>query len=145
MTSVFEDFSDHTAPPGHVTFSVLDQEHSGHSVSIAANEYPGIVRAARTGLSGISSATVFKGAVELIRRGVVCTGDGCQCDDDDKVLLGAFIGTLLKHPDKPTRKMLMAGIDSSLKNSGGAHIILIMPPTGPSAWLISDPSNCSLQ
>ena len=141
MTTVSEDFTDYTAPPGHVTFSALDQEHNGHSVSIASKEYHGVVRAAKTVLSDINAATVFKGAVEQIRRSVVCTGDGCQRDDDDQVLLGAFIGALLKHPDKPTRRKLKAAIADGLKKNGGAHIILIIPPTGPSAWLIADPSN----
>jgi hypothetical protein len=78
MTTVFEAFADYEAPPGHVTFSVLDLQSSGHSVSIASNDYPRIVRATKTGLSGISAAIVFKGAVEIIRRGVVCNGGGAS-------------------------------------------------------------------
>ena len=113
MTStVFEDFSDHTAPPGHVTFSVLDQSHCGHSVSIAAKEYPGVVRATKNVLSGMSAATVFEGAIGIIRRSAVCTGDECQCEDDG--LFYAFISVLLKHPDKRSRKKLMASISTSL-------------------------------
>ncbi|MBT3558528.1 MAG: hypothetical protein HN491_12260 [Rhodospirillales bacterium] len=139
MTAVHEDFSDHPAPPGHVTFSVLDQEHSGHSVSVASNEYQGVVRTAKSTLSCFSAATVFEEAIKIILRSVSCSGDGCQCEDDG--LLTAFISALLKHPDKCTRKKLMEGINGSLKKNNGAHVILIMPSSGPSAWLIADPSD----
>jgi hypothetical protein len=113
MGSVFEGFSDRAAPPGHVTFSVLDMQSGGHSVTIASKEYPGVVRATKAGLSSMSAATVFEGAIEIIRRSAVCTGDGCLCEDDG--LLYAFIGALLKHPDKRTRKLLGVGIRGSLK------------------------------
>ena len=139
MTStVFEGFSDHTAPPGHATFTVLDQEHSGHSVSIASKDYSGVVRATKIVFTGMSAVTMFEGAIEIIRRSAVCSGDKCQCEDDG--LLYAFISAMLKHPDKTSRKSLTAGISDSLKKSGGAHVILFMPPTGPSAWFIADPS-----
>jgi hypothetical protein len=137
MTIVFEDFSDNTAPPGHVTFSVLDQEHRGHSVGIASNEYTGAVRATKAGLSDIPSADAFKGAMEIIRRSAVCSGDQCQCEDEG--LLYAFISVLLKHPDKRTSKPLMAKIRSGLRNVGSAHVILVMPPDGPSAWHVPMP------
>jgi len=139
MNAVLEGFSDFTAPPGHVTFSVLDHELNGHSVSIASKEYPGIARVAETGSSGVGKATALKGAIDTIRRGVACTGDRCQRDDDS--LLYAFISALLNHPDKLIRKALLARISGSLRNSGGAHVILIVPPVGPSAWLIADPSD----
>jgi hypothetical protein len=138
MAVILEGFSNHTAPPGYVTFTVLDQERSGHSVSIASKEFPGAVRATKAGLSKICAATVFEGAIEIIRRGVACTGGSCQHDDDS--LLYAFISALLKHPHKLTRKRLMASISSSRRKIGGAHVILIMPPAGPSAWLIADPA-----
>ena len=134
-----ESFSDYAAPPGHVTFSVLDQAHGGHSVSISAREYPGVVRATKTVLSNLSRATAFKGAIEIIRHRVGCA-DGCwQCENDG--LLNAFISALLNHPDKRSRKTLMASISTSLKKEGGAHVILFMPPTGPSAWLLGTTSN----
>jgi len=141
MSSVFEDYSDRAAPPGHVTFSVLDMQSSGHSVTIASKEYPGVVRATKAGLSSMSAATVFEGAIEIIRRSAVCTGGGCLCEDDD--LLYAFIGALLKHPDKRTRKKLMAKISAILMKEGSAHVILIMPPVGPSAWLVAAPGGVS--
>jgi hypothetical protein len=137
MATLFEDIPADNAPPGHVTFSVLDQRHSGHSVSIASTEYPGVVRATKTGLSGISSTIVFKGAMEIIQRSAVCSGDKCQCEDEG--LLYAFISVLLKHPDKRISKLLMAKISSGLKSVGGAHITLIMPKYGPSAWLVAGP------
>jgi hypothetical protein len=139
MTStIFEDFSGHAAPPGHVTFSVLNFERYGHSVCVASKEYPGVVRKTKAGLSDISAATVFKEAIKIIRRNAVCTGNRFLCEDDG--LLYAFISAMLKHPDKRTRKSLTEGISDILKKSGGAHVILFMPPTGPSAWLIADPS-----
>lgn len=138
MTAVFEDFSDHAAPPGHVTFSVLNMERSGHSVSIASKEYSGVVRTTKTVLTGMSTVTVFDGSIEIIRRSAVCTGGRCLCEDDS--LLYAFISAMLKHPDKRTRKSLTAGISDSLKQKDCVHVILLMPPTGPSAWFIADPS-----
>jgi hypothetical protein len=39
MSTVFEDFSDHTAPPGNVTFSALDQAHGGHTVTGSNEEW----------------------------------------------------------------------------------------------------------
>ena len=141
MNAGSEDFSDFTAPPGYVTFSVLDLHRSGHSASIAAEDYPGVVRATKNALSGTSAATVFEGAIEIIRRSVVCTGDGCQCEDDG--LLYAFISALLKHPDKRTRKSLMSEISAILMKEGGAHVILFMPPVGPSAWLVAAPGGTS--
>ena len=141
MSIVFDDFSDLSAPPGHVTFSVLDQALGGHSVSISSREYAGVIRATKDGLSDIRAATAFKGALEIIRRSAVCTGDGCQCEDDR--LIYAFISALLKHPDKRTRKKLMAEISSMLMKRGGAHVILIMPPDGPSAWLVAAPGGNS--
>ena len=137
MTTVFKDLSDHAALPGHVTFSVLNMERSGHSVSVASTDYPSVIRTTKNGLSGINPATVFKEAIEIIRRRAVCSGDKCQCEDDG--LIYAFISALLKHPDKSSRKSLTEGICNSLKKSGCAHVILFMPPTGPSAWLIADP------
>jgi hypothetical protein len=139
----FEDYPDHTAPPGYVTFTVLDQNDSGHSASIASADYLSVVRTTKLGLSGISAADVFKGAIEIIRGSVSCTGEMCQCEDDG--LLYAFISALLKHPDKRTRKLLTGGVTNSLKKSGGAHILLYMPPIGPSSWLIAEPSSQSLQ
>ena len=141
MTNEFEVFSDNAAPPGHVTFSALDQAHRGHSVRIASKEYPGIVSATTNALSDMSAATVFDGAIEIIRRSVVCTGDGCQREDDG--LLYAFISALLKHPDKRTRKSLMSEISAISMKEGGAHVILFMPPVGPSAWLVAAPGGTS--
>jgi hypothetical protein len=62
MSAGYEDFSDFTAPPGHVTFSVLNLQCRGHSVSIAAKEYPGVVSAMKMVLSGMKRGTVFEGA-----------------------------------------------------------------------------------
>ncbi|MBT7956352.1 MAG: hypothetical protein HN731_14270 [Rhodospirillaceae bacterium] len=138
MTTVFEDFSSHTAPPGHVTFTVLDQKQSGHSVIIASADYLSVVRTTKLAISGISAADAFKGAIEIIRRSVNCTGEMCMCEDNG--LLYAFISALLKHRDKQTRKSLAANIRSSLKKNGSAHIILFIPPAGPSSWLIAGPS-----
>lgn len=137
-STVFKNFSDHAAPPGHVTFSVLERDHSGHSVSVAANEYPGVVRTTKSVLSNLNRLTVFEGAIEIIRRSVVCTGDGCQCEDDG--LFYAFISALLKHPDKRCREIMMADINAILKKEGGAHVILFMPPVGPSTWLVAAPA-----
>ena len=134
-------FPDRAAPPGYVTFSALDQAHGGHSVSIASKEYPGIVCATKNVLSDMSAPTVFEGAIEIIRRSVVCAGDECQCEDDG--LLYAFISALLKHPDKQTRKTISAGIRKHLKKKGGVHVILFMPPVGPSAWLVAAPGGAS--
>lgn len=136
MTDVFDNFSDHTAPPGHVTFSVLNVEGSGHSVSFASKEYPGVVHATKYGVSDLDAGTVFKGAIEIIRHSSGCSGDGCQCDDDG--LLYAFISALLKHPDKRSRRSLRESITSSLKKNGCAHVILFMPLAGPSAWFIAE-------
>ncbi len=139
MTNVIEPFTDHTAPPGHLTFTVLDQMHAGHSVSIASEDYAGVVRATKSNLSDISAATVFAGATEIIRRSVGCADGGIRSEDDG--LLYAFISALLKHPDKRSRRKLMAGIRTTVKKEGGAHVILIMPPTGPSAWMIAAPAS----
>lgn len=139
MAVILEAFSDHAAPPGHVTFSVLDHERSGHSVSIASKEYSGVVGATKSGISGVGTAIAFKGAIEIMRRCATCSEDRCQREDDS--LLYAFISALLNHPDKRTRERLLAGISSSLKNNGGAHVMLIMPPDGPSAWLVANPSD----
>ncbi len=141
MSTVFEDYSGHTAPPGYVTFSALNQAHVGHSVSIASKDYPGVVRATKTVLCDMSTATVFEGAIEIIRRSAGCTGDECQCEDDG--LIYAFISALLKHPDMRTRKSLMAEISAVLAKEGGVHIILIVPPAGPSAWLVAAPGATS--
>jgi hypothetical protein len=136
--AIFEELSDHTAPPGHVTFSVLDLQSSGHSVSIASKDYPRMVRTTKHGLSNIDSTIVFKEARAIIRRSVGCIGgDHCRCNSDG--LHYAFIAELLKHPDKRTRKKLMTGIDSLLRKEGGAHVMLFMPPTGPSAWALAAP------
>ena len=141
MSTVFEDYSDLAAPPGYVTFSVLDQAQGGHSVSVEAKEYPGVVGATKNALSNMSAATVFEGAIAIIRRSAICTGDVCQCEDDG--LLYAFISALLKHPDKRTRKSLMAEISAILMKEGGVHVILFMPPVGPSAWLVAAPGGPS--
>jgi hypothetical protein len=138
MPPVFEEFSELTAPPGHVTFTVLDLQSSGHSVSIASKDYPRMVRATKHGLSHMDSATVFKEANAIIRRSVGCRGgDCCRCDNDG--LLCAFIAELLKHPDKRIRKKMMTGIKALLKKEGGAHFMVFMPPTGPSAWVLAAP------
>lgn len=139
MTTVFENFSDHTAPPGHVTFSVLNKERSGHSVSVASKEYPGLVHATKIGLSNMDAGIVFEGAIKIIGQSAACTGKGCLCDDDG--LLYAFVSALLKHPDNRSRRSLRESIGSSLKKHSGAHVILFMPPTGPSAWLFAEPSS----
>lgn len=81
----------------------------------------------------MSAATVFEGAIEIIRRSAVCTGDGCQCENDG--LIYAFISALLNHPDKRTCEKLMIDVCSILMKEGGVHVILFMPPAGPSAWL----------
>ena len=138
MKTVFEDFSDHTAHPCHVTFSVLDLQSSGHSTSIASEDYPHVVRATKRALSNMDGATVFKEAKAIIRRSVGCSGgDYCQCDLNS--LLYAFIAELLKHPDKRTRKIMIASISALLKREGGVHVMLFMPPSGPSAWALAAP------
>jgi hypothetical protein len=136
MTTVFEDFSDYIAPPNHVTFTVLDQEHCGHSVSVASGEYHGLVYVTKTCVSNMDASAVFESSIEIIRSKIRCEG-GVQDADDG--LFCAFISALLKHPDKRTRKKLIACIDARLKKEGGAHVILIMPPTGPSAWALAAP------
>jgi len=65
MPPVSDNFSDHTALPGQVTFSVLDQEHNGHSVSVAAIEYPGVVRATKTVSQASARQLYLKGPSEL--------------------------------------------------------------------------------
>ena len=136
MSAGSEDFSDLTALPGHVTFSVLDLHCSGHSVSVAAKEYPGVVRATKIVLSKMNRAAVFKGAFEIIRRNVGC--DGNYHNEDDGLFF-AFISALLKHPDKRIGKKTMAGIRACLKREGGAHVILIMAVDSPSVWIVCGP------
>jgi hypothetical protein len=137
MNAILEGAWDYTAPPGHVTFSVLGEEAGGHSVSIASKNYTGVVRATKSALSNMNAGAVFEGAIEIIRRSIVCHGDDCPREDDE--LLGAFISALLKHPDRRTRKTLAAGISSRLKREGEAHVILFIPPVGPSAWILGAP------
>jgi hypothetical protein len=136
---IFEEFPEYIAPPGHVTFTVLNQENGGHSLSLAANEYPDIVHETKSAFSDVNAANMFKEAIAIIRLSAVCSGHGCQCEDG--LLLYAFIYALLNHPNKRYRKSLKANINSSLKKSGGVHVILFMPPDGPSAWIIDDPSS----
>jgi len=139
MTSVHKHFSDYAVSPDQVTFSVLDQDYGGHSVYIASGEYAAAVRATKNGFSDLSAATVFHGAIEILRRNVGCADIDSQREDDS--LLYAFIAAMLKHPHKPTRKKLMAGISHNLKKNGCAHLILLMPPTGPSFWMVADQKN----
>jgi hypothetical protein len=139
MNAVFEDFSDNTAPPGHVTFSVLDTRRRGHSVSVASSDYPNAVCATRKSLSGFCATTVFKGSLAVIRSKIKCDG-GSECEDDG--LLYAFIAALLKHPNKRFRKELTSGINTLIKQQGGVHVILVMPPIGPSAWLFAPVATC---
>lgn len=137
MRDEYGEFSDFTAPLGHVTFTVLDIERSGHSVGIDANEYTKYLCNAKTVLAGISATAIFNHAIRVIGRSVGCA-DGCaRCADDE--LLCAFVSALLKHPDKRQRKTLTNGISDMLKKEGGAHVILIIPPTGLSVWMLAAP------
>jgi hypothetical protein len=137
MNSIFETFSDHTAPPGHVTFSVLGPAEGGHSVTISEGSYPGVVRAAKNVLSDLRRAIVFDGALTILRRQAECAGN-CQHDGDE--LLSAFIAAVLKHPDKRVSKALTVGIRKQLRQEGGAHIILTMAKGAPGLWKIGSPS-----
>ncbi len=137
MSGIYEDFSPCTAPPGRITFSVLNQAEGGHSVSVDISEYPGFIRETRACLSGINASAVFQAAVKELQHGADCKGGECQCDIEE--LLSAFIAAMLKHPDKRSRKILKAEIRGYLKKNGGAHVILLMPNNGPSAWLVAGP------
>jgi hypothetical protein len=139
MKPLFEEFPEHVAPPGHVTFTVLNQENGGHSLSVAANEYPDIVHATENTFSDMKVSNLFKEAIAIIRLSADCTGHGCQCEDG--LLLYAFVYALLNHPNKQYRKSLMASVSTIMKKSGGVHVILSIAPDGPSAWIIEDPSS----
>ena len=141
MTKINQDYSAHTAPPGHVTFSVLDHACNGHSMSVASKAYSGIVRSLKSVISDLNQVNVFEGAIEIIRRSVVRAGDDFQCEDDE--LLFACISALLKHPDKRIRKTITASIRGHLKKEGGAHVVLLLPPTGPAAWMVGAPGGTS--
>jgi hypothetical protein len=51
---------------------------------------------------------------------------------------------MLKHIDKRLGKKLMAGVSAVLKQTGGAHVILIYPPEEPSVWIVRNSASAGL-
>jgi hypothetical protein len=140
MTAFDQDYSKHTAPAGHVTFSVLDEHKAGHSAIMAAEMFPRVMEGTRKIMASAERAVAFSGARQILESCVGCADGHKKCAAYVDQLPYAFITALLKHPDKATGKKLLKGLSMAVKKYGGAHMILIAPPTGPLVWMISGPS-----
>jgi hypothetical protein len=126
------------ASPNHVTFTILDERETGHSVSVGSLDFPDLLRASKSALKVLNRSEAFKGAMHIFRQNVKCAPNCCVDRND---LLYSFFTALLKHPRKQTGKTVLLEIDVLLKKYGGAHVILVMPPNGPSVWSVVVPSN----
>ncbi len=140
MTEFLEEFSADTAPPGNITFSALDQHMAGHSVIIAAEQLPIIVRHTREGLTGKDKLLAFKAATRVLMDSVGCDAHDQNCKYDGNLILGSFIAALITHPVPHIGKRLLKELRKITKKKGGAHLILLAPPTGHIAWMIAGPS-----
>jgi hypothetical protein len=127
----------HTAPPGFITFTAVDQNLRGHSVMIPTSDYRRMARGVKKTFASMSRIKAAKGSIEIIKNMVGCDGRKCKCDI--KNTLPAFIALMLKHPDKGLINPIIRYVEASVKSNEGAHITLHFFGDRDFGWEIGKP------
>ncbi len=140
MTELFQKFSANTAPPGHITFSALDNHNAGHSVILATKDFSATVKQIQKNLTGGDKRLAFKAAITVLLDSVGCDAHDHNCNFDGNLILASFVAALISHPDPYTGKLLLKELKKTAKKKRGAHLIFLAPPYGPFAWMIAGPS-----
>ncbi len=137
MISEFCRLDNYAAAPGHITFTAVDSDFSGHSVAITTGDYPGMVRTVKKASATTSCNNAVMGALSIIQELVGCGGAGCKCDA--RRALPAFIALMIKHPDKRHIKPIIRHVNASVESNVGVHVILFFFEDDRFAWMLHKP------
>jgi hypothetical protein len=132
----------HTAAPGHITFTAVDQNLCGHSLMVSTSDYRRMARGVKRTFSSMSRIKAAKYSIEIINGLVGCDGRNCKCDK--KIALPAFIALMLKHPDKHLLKPVIRYVEASAKSNQGAHITLHFFSENQFVWAVGKPQGTFL-
>jgi hypothetical protein len=140
MTSIKAAYSPSTAAPGHVTFSILDQNEVGQTVMIANKDFPRFVQGVKKLLKKVPVDIFFDIAYKMVQSASVGPN---KCNLDPNRLLSSFVISLLTHPDKSISSKLKNTLNSMVRKTKGAHVKVLLLPSGDAVWCLEEP-DCKL-